>query len=101
MINFKIILSEILVFIISSKLIPCILAVVDVAESPDTIFATSNDDGTITINANIFCANGNISTNGMIVSSGNMNVNGNKTKNANDDILINDVSILPKISKQS
>lgn len=43
---------------------------------PYTMFASSYDEGAITVNAGNFCANGNIATNGTIVSSGNMNVNG-------------------------
>lgn len=41
---------------------------------PYTIFAESDENGAITINADNFCINGNIATNGTIVSSGNMNI---------------------------
>lgn len=51
------------------------------------MFAASDTEGAITINANNFCANGNIATNGTIVSSGNVSVNGTRTENANEEML--------------
>lgn len=52
-----------------------------------TLFAASNNEGAITVNAGNFCVNGNVSTNGTIVSSGNMNINGTKTENANEKMI--------------
>lgn len=49
---------------------------------PYTLFASSNDDGAITVNAGNFCVNGNVAVNGTITSSGNMNINGTKTEEA-------------------
>lgn len=54
---------------------------------PYTMFAASDIKGAININANNFCANGNIATNGTIVSSGNVSVNGTRTENANEEML--------------
>lgn len=54
---------------------------------PYTMFAASDSEGAITINANNFCVNGNIATNGTIVSSGNMNVNGTRTENADEEMI--------------
>lgn len=51
------------------------------------MFAASDIEGAITINANNFCMNGNIATNGTIASSGNMNVNGTKTENAGEEMI--------------
>ena len=49
---------------------------------PYTMFAASDAEGAITVNAGNFCVNGNVATNGTIVSSGNVNVNGTRTENA-------------------
>lgn len=54
---------------------------------PYTLFASSDEDGAITVNAGNFCVNGNIATNGTIVSSGNMNINGAKKENVNEDTI--------------
>lgn len=54
---------------------------------PYTMFAASNDEGAITINAGNFCVNGNVATNGTIVSSGNMNINGTKTESADESMI--------------
>jgi hypothetical protein len=47
---------------------------------PYTMFAASSNEGAITVNANNFCVNGNVATNGTIVSSGNTNINGTRTE---------------------
>ena len=54
---------------------------------PYTMFAASEDDGAITVNADNFCVNGNIASNGTIVSSGSINVNGTKTENAGENMI--------------
>jgi len=54
---------------------------------PYTLFAASNEEGAITVNAGNFCVNGNVATNGTIGSSGNMNINGTKTENADEEMM--------------
>lgn len=61
-----------------------------------TMFASSYDEGAITVNAGNFCANGNIATNGTIVSSGNMNVNGALEDDAGESMIY----IFDKIDNQ-
>ena len=63
---------------------------------PYTMFAASNEEGAITVNANNFSVNGNIATNGTIVSSGNMNVNGTRMENAEESMIF----IFDKIDNQ-
>ena len=73
----------------AATLLPSLPAVAEEAAEkyPYTMFAASDTEGAITINANNFCVNGNIATNGTIVSSGNMNVNGTKTENADEEMI--------------
>lgn len=54
---------------------------------PYTMFASSDEEGAITIDAGNFCVNGSIATNGTIESSGNMNVNGTKIQYADEDMI--------------
>ncbi len=54
---------------------------------PYTLFAASQEEGAITVNAGNFCVNGNVATNGTIVSSGNMNINGSRTENAGESMI--------------
>lgn len=54
---------------------------------PYAMFAASSDEGAITVNADNFCVNGNVATNGTIVSSGNMNVNGTRTETAKESMI--------------
>ena len=55
---------------------------------PYTVFASSSDEGAITINANNVCINGDIATNGTIVTtSPNFNVNGTKTEDAGESMI--------------
>ncbi len=62
-----------------------VLAEENISRYPYTLFAGSDTEGAITINANNACINGNIATNGTIVSSSaNFNVNGAITENANE-----------------
>ena len=63
---------------------------------PYTMFASSFDDGAITVNAGNFCVNGNVAANGTIVSSGNMNINGTRTENADENMIF----IFDKIDTQ-
>ena len=87
--NFKRILSGIMSVAMAATLLPSLPVVAEnTAEKyPYTMFAASDTEGAITINANNFCVNGNIATNGTIVSSGNMNVNGTKTENADEEMI--------------
>ncbi len=55
---------------------------------PYTLFAASQEEGAITVNAGNFCVNGNVATNGAIVSSGNMNINGSRTENVGESMII-------------
>lgn len=55
---------------------------------PYTLFAGSDVDGAITINADNVCLNGNIATNGTIVSSApNFNINGIKEEKVNEEVI--------------
>ena len=63
---------------------------------PYTMFSASNDDGAITVNAENFCINGNVATNGTIVSSGNMNINGTRAENTDESMIF----IFDKIDNQ-
>lgn len=55
---------------------------------PYTMFAASEEEGAITINALNVCINGNIATNGTISSTAdNFNVNGTKTENADEAMI--------------
>ncbi len=54
---------------------------------PYTLFAASQEDGAITVNASNFCVNGNVATNGTITASGNFNVNGTKLEHAGQDMI--------------
>ena len=60
------------------------------------MFASSYDEGAITVNAGNFSANDNIVTNGTIVSSGNMNVNGALEDDAGESMIY----IFDKIDNQ-
>ena len=78
-------------FAVTASIMPCFSAFADEQTEPEkypyTMFAASNSDGAITINAGNFCVNGNVATNGTIVSSGNMNVNGTKTEYAEESMI--------------
>ena len=87
--NFKRILSGVMSVAMAATLLPSLPAVAEEAAEkyPYTMFAASDTEGSITINANNFCVNGNIATNGTIVSNGNLNVNGTKTENAGKEMI--------------
>ncbi|MBQ6041172.1 MAG: hypothetical protein IJL32_10430 [Oscillospiraceae bacterium] len=53
---------------------------------PYTMFAASDADGALTINAKNFCLNGNIASNGTIVTGRKANLNGRKTEHAAVDM---------------
>ena len=43
-----------------------VFADVEMPQYPYTLFAASNEEGAITVNAGNFCVNGNVATNGTI-----------------------------------
>ncbi len=53
---------------------------------PYTMFASSDDEGAITINSKHFCINGSMASNGTISTSQRANINGAKTENADIDM---------------
>ncbi len=54
---------------------------------PYTMFAGLEQEGSITIQADNFCVNGDIAANGSIVVSGSSNINGSKTEYANQKMI--------------
>lgn len=71
-----------------ATIVPCFLVSAEDSEKyPYTMFAASDAEGAITINANNFCVNGSVATNGTIVSDGIVNVNGTKSENANESMV--------------
>ena len=71
--KFKQMLSGVLSLVVTASILPCSAFADEQAEPekyPYTMFAASDSEGAITINANSFCVNGNIATNGTIISSG-------------------------------
>ncbi len=63
------------------------LAKAEEEKYPYTIFASSDTEGAVTVNADNFCLNGSIATNGTIVSTGSMNINGTKTEHAGEKMI--------------
>lgn len=87
--KFKRLLSGILSVAVTIIAVPIVSANAEESTEPYpyTIFAASNDEGAITVNAGNFCVNGNVATNGTIVSSGNMNINGIRTESAEESMI--------------
>lgn len=87
--KFKRLLSGVMSAIITISTIPFTSATAEDSNEPYpyTMFAASNDEGAITVNADNFSVNGNVATNGTIVSSGNVNINGSRTEHANESML--------------
>ena len=85
----KRLLSGVIATVMVATTLPTIPAMAEdtVDKYPYTLFAASNEEGAITVNAGNFCVNGNVATNGTISSSGNMNINGTKTENANEKMI--------------
>ena len=54
---------------------------------PYTIFASAQTEGAITINADNFCLNGDMVTNGTISASGNLQINGTKKESAEESMM--------------
>lgn len=96
--KFKRLLSGVLSIVMAVSAVPIVSAHAE--ESPEpypyTLFAASSDEGSITVNAENFCVNGNVATNGTIVSNGNMNINGTRTENADESMIF----IFDKIDNQ-
>lgn len=59
----------------------------DIEKYPYTMFASSKEEGAITVNSGNFCINGSVATGGTIVSNGNMNVNGTKIENVEEGMI--------------
>lgn len=96
--KFKRLLSGVLSAVMTVSAVPIVSANAEVSTEPYpyTIFAASNDEGAITVNAGNFCVNGNVATNGTIISSGNMNINGIRTESAEESMIF----IFDKIDNQ-
>lgn len=96
--KFKRILSGVLSAIMTVSAVPIVSAHAEenIESYPYTMFAASNDEGAITVNAGNFCVNGNVATNGTIVSSGNININGIRTESAEESMIF----IFDKIDNQ-
>ena len=95
---FKRMLSGVLSATMTLSAIPIVSAHAEESTEPYpyTMFAASDTDGAITVNAGNFCVNGNVATNGTIISSGNMNINGTKTESADESMIF----IFDKIDDQ-
>lgn len=87
--NFNRTISGILSLAMTATVLPCfpVSAEDSVEKYPYTMFAASDAEGAITVNAGNFCVNGSVATNGTIVSSGNTNINGTRTEQANEEML--------------
>ena len=86
---FKRLLSGVLSATMTISAIPVVFSRAEESTEPYpyTMFAASNDNGAITINAENFCVNGSVATNGTIVSSGNMNINGTIDESADESMI--------------
>lgn len=84
----KRLLSGMIATALTASLLPAIPAAAEETEVyPYTMFAASDKEGAITVNADYFFVNGNIATNGTIISSGNMNVYGERIEKADEDMI--------------
>ena len=90
--NTKRIMSGVISLAVTASILPCFPAYADEQTKPEkypyTMFAASDSEGAITINADNVCINGSLATNGTIVTtSPNFNVNGTKTENAHEEMI--------------
>ena len=87
--TFKRLLSGVLSMTMLMSVVPSVSVFAeDTSEYyPYTLFASSTDEGAITVNAGNFCVNGNVAVNGTISSSGNMNINGVREEEAGLEML--------------
>lgn len=90
--NTRRIMSGVMSLAVTASILLCFPAYADEQTEPEkypyTMFAASDSEGAITIDADNVCINGSIATNGTIVStSPNFNVNGTKTENANEKMI--------------
>ncbi len=94
----KKLLSGVIATAIAISMMPTVPAMTEetTEKYPYTLFAASSEEGAITINADNFCVNGDVATNGTIVSSGSVNINGKKTENANEYMIY----ILKKLNQE-
>lgn len=87
--GFKRLLSGVIAGAMAVSMLPSMSAFAEktVDRYPYTLFAGSDEDGAITVNADNLCVNGNVATNGTIISSGNMNINGTKKEHASEEMI--------------
>lgn len=90
--NTRRIMSGVMSLAVAASIMTCYPAYADEQTEPEkypyTMFAASDSDGAITINADNVCINGSIAANGTIAStSPNFNVNGTKTENVNEEMI--------------
>lgn len=85
----RLFLSVVLSFVMAIALLNGIsVTAEDVDERyPYTIFAGSDEEGAISIDADNFCVNGNVAVNGTMVSTGNVNINGTKTEQVGESMI--------------
>lgn len=69
--------------------LPCVTASAAATENafPYAMFAASETEGALTVNAGNFNLNGSIASNGTIVKKGNANINGSQVENAGKEML--------------
>ena len=85
---FKRVLSGILSTITAVNAVPFVSANAEESAElyPYTMFAASDTEGAITVNANNLSINGYVATNGTIASSENLNINGTITEDADEEM---------------
>lgn len=94
--KFKRTLSGLLSMAMVATIVPCFpVSAEDSEKYPYTMFASSNEDGAITVNAYNFTINGQIATNGTVNCNGNTNINYESSNN----ICVDMVYIPNKIDK--
>ncbi|MDE5557745.1 MAG: thrombospondin type 3 repeat-containing protein [Ruminococcus sp.] len=80
--KFKRTLSGLLSMAMVATIVPCFpVSAEDSEKYPYTMFASSNEDGAITVNAYNFTINGQIATNGTVNCNGNTNINYESSNN--------------------
>lgn len=88
--KFKRLLSGVLSAVMAVSSVPIVSAHAEESLElyPYTMFASSEADGAITINADNVCINGNIATKGTILTTAvNFNVNGTSTEHSEDEMI--------------
>lgn len=87
--NWKRIISLMLVLVMAVTMIQDlpVLAESTTEKYPYMMFAATTTGEAVTIDADSFCANGNIAANAEIVSDASMNINGTKTEYAGEKMI--------------